>query len=56
MSKFDEMCEMKETLIKWAKSEIERGPENVNTEEMLLHLVIRTSESPSFSIYFISGL
>ena len=34
MSKFDEMCEMKETLIKWAKSEIERGPENVNTGEM----------------------
>lgn len=34
MSRFDEMCEMKETLIKWAKSEIERGPENVNTEEM----------------------
>ena len=34
MSKFDEMCEMKETLIKWAKSEIERGHENVNTEEM----------------------
>ena len=34
MSKFDEMCEMKETLIKWAKSEIERGPENVNTDEM----------------------
>ena len=34
MSKFDEMCEMKEILIKWAKSEIERGPENVNTEEM----------------------
>lgn len=34
MSRFDEMCEMKETLVKWAKSEIERGPENVNTEEM----------------------
>ena len=34
MSKFDEMCEMKETLIKWAKSEIERGPKNVNTGEM----------------------
>ena len=34
MSRFDEMCEMKETLIKWAKSEIERGPENVNTGEM----------------------
>ena len=34
MSKFDEMCEMKETLIKWAKSEIERGPENVDTGEM----------------------
>ena len=34
MSRFDEMCEMKETLIKWAKSEIERGPENVDAGEM----------------------
>ena len=33
MSRFDEMCEMKETLIKWAKSEIERGPENVDAGE-----------------------
>ena len=34
MSKFDEMCEMKETLVKWAKAEFDKGKEEVNAEEM----------------------
>ena len=34
MSRFDEMCEMKETLVKWAKAELDKGKEEVNAEEM----------------------
>ena len=34
MSKFDEMCEMKDTLVKWAKVELDKGKEGVNADEM----------------------
>lgn len=34
MSRFDEMCEMKETLVHWAKAELDKGKEEVNAEEM----------------------
>ena len=34
MSRFNEMCEMKETLTKWAKAQMDMGAEHVDNEEM----------------------